>query len=104
MGGEGRVGRSVPIPSIVVFGAVGAAGGRTNRAVKERSEFPFFGTGGVGAAVFELSVGTGAKGAKGGILAAGFDMTELPAVKALFGWRRGVGSFDIPIFGKQGEL
>ena len=78
----------------MVFGAVGAACGGGDAAVKDWLEVSAFGAGWIGAAVLCFCVGTGAEGADSGVLAARFDMAESPAVIALLGGGRRVGSLD----------
>ena len=87
-------GCAVPVACRVVFGAVGASCGRGNAAVEDRFEIAFFGAGWVGAAVLCLSVRASAEGAYSRVLATRFDMAKSPAVVALFGGRRGIGSLD----------
>ena len=84
-GGRYRAGRAVPVACRVVFGAVGAARGRGNAAVKDWFEVSSFGAGWNGAAVLGFGMGASAEGAYSGVLAARFDMAESPAVIALLG-------------------
>ena len=89
-----RAGRTVPVASRVVFGAVGAACGGGDAAVKNWLEVSTFGAGWVGAAVLCFFMGAGAEGADSRVLAARFHMAESPAVIALLGGGRRVGSLD----------
>ena len=93
-GEQYRAGRAVPVAYRVVFGVVGAMCGRGNAAVKDRFEVSPFGADWIGAAVLCFSLGDSAKGAYSRVLAARFDMAESPAVIALFGGGRRVGSLD----------
>ena len=68
--------------------------GRGNAAIKDWFEISPFGADWVGAAVFCFSMGASAEGAYSGVLAARFDMAESPAVIALLGGGRRVGSLD----------
>ena len=88
------MGRAIPVPCQEVFGAVGATCGGGDAAVKHWLEVFTFGAGWVGAAVLCFCVGAGAEGADSGVLAARFDMAESPAVIALLGGGRRVGSLD----------
>ena len=87
-------GRAIPITCRVVFGAVGATCGGGDAAVKDWLEVSTFGAGWIGAAVLGFCMGAGAEGADSGVLAARFDMAESPAVIALLGRGRRVGSLD----------
>ena len=93
-GGRYRAGRAVPVACRVVFKAVGAARGRGNAAVKDWFEVSSFGAGWIGAAVLGFGMGASAEGAYKGVLAARFDMAKSPAVIALFGGGRRIGSLD----------
>ena len=93
-GGRYRAGRAIPVTCRVVLGAVGAACGGGDAAVQDRLEVSPFGAGWVGAAVLCFCMGAGAEGTDSRILAAGFDMTKSPAVVALLGGGRRVGSLD----------
>ena len=95
-GGRYGAGRAVPVACRMVFRAVGAARGRGNAAVKDWFEVSSFGAGWIGAAVLGFGMGASAEGANSGVLAARFDMpvAESPAVVALFGGRRRIGSLD----------
>ena len=93
-GGRYGAGRAVPVACQVVFGAVGATRGRGNAAVKDWFEISPFGAGSIGAAVLGFGMRASAEGAYSGVLAARFDMTESPAVIALFGGGRRIGSLD----------
>ena len=93
-GGRYRAGRAIPVTCRVVFGAVGAACGGGDAAVKDWLEVSTFGVGWVRAAVLCFCMGASAQGADSGVLAARFDMAEPPAVIALFGGGRGVCSLD----------
>ena len=94
MGRRYRAGRAVPVACRVVFEAVGATRGRGKAAVKDWFEISPFGAGWVGAAVLCFSMGASAERAYSGVLAVRFDMAESPAVIALFGGGRRVGSLD----------
>ena len=78
----------------MVFGAVGAASGGGDATIEDWFEISTPRAGWVGAAMLCFGVRASAEGAYGGVLAAGFDMTESPAVIALLGGGRRVGSFD----------
>ena len=93
-GGRYRAGRAVPVACRVVFGAVGAMRRRGNTAVKDWFEITPLGAGWIGAAVLGCGMGASAEGAYSGVLAARFDMAESPAVIALFGEGRRIGSLD----------
>ena len=93
-GGRYRVGRAVPVACRVVFGAVRATRGRGNTAVKDWFEVSPFGAGWIGAAMLGFGMGARAEGAYSGVLAARFNMAESPAVIALFGGGRRIGSLD----------
>ena len=92
--GRYRAGHAIPVTRRVVLGAVGATCGGGDTAVKDWLEISTFGAGWVGAAVLCFCVGAGAEGADSGVLAAGFDIDESPAVVALLGGGRRVGSLD----------
>ena len=92
--GRYRAGRAIPVTCRVVFGAVGAACGRGDAAVKDWLEVSAFGAGWVRVAVLCFCMGASAEGADSGVLAAGFDMAEPLAVIALFGGGRRVCSLD----------
>ena len=87
----------------MVFGAVGATCGRGNAPVKDWFEISPFGAGWVGAAVLCFGMGAGAEGAHCGVLAARFDVAESPAVIALLGGGRRVGSLDNIVATKDGD-
>ena len=93
-GGRYRAARAVPVACRVVFGAVGAMRGRGNAAVKAWFEVSPFGAGWIGAAVLSFGMGASAEGAYSGVLAARFNMAESPAVIALFGGGRRIGSLE----------
>ena len=93
-GGRYRAGRAIPVTCRVVIGAVGATCGGGDAAVKDWLKVSTFGAGWVGATVLCFCMGTGAKGADSGVLAARFDMAESPAVIALLGGGRRVVSLD----------
>ena len=101
-GGRYGVGRAVSVACRVVFGTVRASCGRGNTAVEDWFEIAPFGAGWVGAAVLSFSVRARAEGAYSGVSAAGFDMAQSPAVIALFGGGRGIGSFDNVVAAKDG--
>ena len=102
-GGRNRACRTVSVACRVVFGTVGAACGGGDAAVKDWLEVSTLGAGWVGAAVLCFRVGTGAEGADSGVLAARFDMAESPAVIALLGGGRRVGSLDSVVATKDGD-
>ena len=85
----------------MVFGAVGATCGGGDAAVMNWLEVSTSGAGWVGAVVLCFCVGAGAEGADSGILAARFDMAESPAVIALLGGGRRVGSLESVIATKD---
>ena len=89
-----RAGRAIPVTCRVVFGGVGATSGGGDAAVEDRLEISTPGAGWVGAAMLCFGMGASTEGAYGRVLAAGFDMAESPAVIALLGGGRGVGSLD----------
>ena len=89
-----RAGRAVPVACRVVFGAVGAASGGGDAAVEDWFEISTPRAGWIGAAMLSFGMGASTEGAYGGVLAAGFDMAESPAVIALLGGGRRVGSLD----------
>ena len=93
-GGRYRASRAILVTCRVVFGAVGAACGGGHAAVKDWLQVSTFGAGWVGAAVLSFGMGAGAEGAHSGVLAVRFDMAESPAVIALLGGGRRVGSLD----------
>ena len=93
-GGRNRAGRAIPVTCRVAFRAVGAACGEGDAAVKDWLEVAAFGAGWVRAAVLCFCMGASAEGADSGVLAAGFDVAEPPAVIALFGGGRRVCSLD----------
>ena len=93
-GGRYRAGRAVPITCRVVFGAVGATCGGGDATVKDWFEISTPGAGWIGAAMLCLGMGASTEGAYGRVLAARFDRTESPAVIALLGGGRRVGSLD----------
>ena len=101
MGGRYRAGRAVPITCRMVFGAVGATSGGGDAAVEDWFEDSTPWAGWVGATMLCFCIGPSTEGAYGRVLAAGFDMAESPAVIALLGWRRGVGSLDNKIATKD---
>ena len=78
----------------MVFGADGATSGGGDTAVENWFEISTPGTGWIGAAMLCFGMGASTERAYGRVLAAGFDMTESPAVVALVGGGRGVGSLD----------
>ena len=86
--------RAIPVACQVVFRAVGAPCGRGNAAVKDWFEISPSGAGWVGAAVLCFSMGASPEGAYSWVLAARFDMAESPAVIALLGVGRRVGSLN----------
>ena len=93
-GGRYRAGRAVPVACRVVFGAVGATRRRGNAAVKDWFEISPFGAGWIGAVVLGFGIGASGEGAYSGVLAVRFNMAESPAVIALFGGGRRIGSLD----------
>ena len=76
----------------MVFGAVGATSGGGDAAVEDWFEISSPRAGWIGAAMLCFGMRASTEGAYGGVLAAGFDMAESPAVIALLGGGRGVGS------------
>ena len=78
----------------MVFGAIGTASGGGDAAVEDWFEISTPRAGWIGAAVLCFGMGASTEGAYGRVLAAGFDMTESPAVIALLGGGRRVGSLD----------
>ena len=86
----------------MVFRTVRASCGRGNRAVEDWFEISPFRAGWVRAAVLSFSVRAHAEGTYRGVLAAGFDMAESPAVIALFGGGRGIGSLNDVVAAKDG--
>ena len=78
----------------MIFGAVGAAGGGGDASLEDWFEISTPRAGWIGAAMLCFGMGASTEGAYGGVLAAGFDMAESPAVIALLGGGRRVGSLD----------
>ena len=78
----------------MVFRAVGATSGGGDAAVEDWFEIITTGAGWIGAAILYLGKGASTERAYGRVLAAGFDMTETPAVIALLRGGRGVGSLN----------
>ena len=78
----------------MVFGAVGATSGGGDAAVEDWFEISTPRAGWIGAVMFCFGIGASTEGVYGGVLAAGFDMAESPAVITLLGGGRGVGSLD----------
>ena len=78
----------------MVFGAVGAASGGGDAAVEDWFEISTPRAGWIRAAMLCFGKGASTEGAYGRVLAAEFDMAEPPAVIALLGGGRRVGSLD----------
>ena len=78
----------------MVFGAVGAASGGGEATVEDWFEISTPRAGWIGAAMLCFGMGASTEGTYSGVLAAGFDMGESPAVIALLGGGRRVGSLD----------
>ena len=76
----------------MVFGAFGAACGGGDAAVEDWIEISTPGAGWLGAAMLCFGMRAGTEGAYGRVLAARFKVTESPAVVALLGGGRRVGS------------
>ena len=87
----------------MVFRAVGASRRRGNAAVEDRFEIASFGAGWIGAAVLCLSVRASAEEAYCRVLALRLDMAKSPAVIALFGGGRRIGSLNDVIATKDGN-
>ena len=87
-----RACRAIPVACRVVFGAVGATSGGGDAAVEDWLEISTPRAGWIRAAMLCFGMGASTEGAYGWVLAAGFDVAESPAVIALLGGRRGVGS------------
>ena len=67
----------------MVFGAVGAPSGGGDAAVEDWLEISTPWAGWIGAVMLCFGMGASTEGAYSGVLAAGFDMAESPAVIAL---------------------
>ena len=93
-GGRYRACHAIPVTCGVVFGAVEATSGGGDAAVEDWFEITIPRAGRIGAAMLCFGMGASTEGAYGGVLAAAFDVAESPAVIALLGGRRGVGSLD----------
>ena len=78
----------------MVFGAVGATSGGGDADLEDWLEISTLGAGWIGTAMLCFDMGASTEGAYDRVLAAGFDMAESPAVIALLGGGRGVGSLD----------
>ena len=78
----------------MVFRPVGATSGGGNAAIEDWFEISTPRAGWIGAAMLCFGMGASTEAAYGRVLAAGFDMAKSPAVMALLGGGRGVGSLD----------
>ena len=87
----------------MVFGAVGTACGGGDAAVKDWLEISTLGAGWIGVAILCFGMGASTEGAYGSVLAARFNMSKSPAVVALLGGGRGVGSLDDMVATKDGD-
>ena len=100
--GSGRAGG---VSSGVVVPAVGTVGRGSRAAVSDRAEVTLFRTGGIGAAVFRLSVVEGADRADRVIVFADWGSVSVSlTIAAASGFVGGVGDFDFPFTGEKEDV